>query len=66
MPYLSLSSIMSEMNAEENRAKGMLDLSTLNLPQSREPQEPDPELKDKPPPATPLEDILKLFGGVKQ
>lgn len=66
MPYLSLSAVMAEMNSEESRARQMLDLSPLNLPQGYQQQEPEPVLKEKPTAATPLTDILQLFGGGKQ
>lgn len=63
MPYLSLSSVMSEMNAEESRARGMLDLSTMNLTVPIPEEEVEPVLKEKPTPASPLADLMKIISG---
>jgi hypothetical protein len=66
MAYLSLSSVMAEMNSEESRARQMLDLSPLNLPPMYEQEEPEPVLKEKPTEQTPLAELLGLLGGGKQ
>lgn len=65
MAYLSLSSVMAEMNAAEADARRLLDdtILAVNLPQSQE--EPEPKLKEKPGKAGATSDITRILSGEK-